>query len=101
MATIRQPVEIRLRHAFGIVGKERVNDGQFTPFLYQQSLTLLRHMQMKWILPFLSSMSGASTIGRISICIRVCGIIRGCRRGCSNIFDHFWWEGTRATVVGR
>ena len=31
MATIRQAVEIRLRHAFGVVGKERVNDGTIHP----------------------------------------------------------------------
>ena len=31
MATIRQAVEIRLRHAFGIVGRERVNDGTIHP----------------------------------------------------------------------
>jgi len=31
MATIRQAIEIRLRHAFGIVGRERVNDGTIHP----------------------------------------------------------------------
>lgn len=31
MATIRQAVEIRLRHAFGVVGKERINDETIHP----------------------------------------------------------------------
>ena len=31
MATIRQAVEIRLRHAFGVIGRERINDGTIHP----------------------------------------------------------------------
>ena len=31
MATIRQAVEIRIRRAFGVVGRERVNDGTIQP----------------------------------------------------------------------